>query len=352
MLEKVGKVRYNIRAGYGLRENKMKKGFTLIELLIVVLIIGVLTAVALPQYQKAVDKSRYATLMPVATAVRNAQESFYMASAQYSPDLQSLDIHLPGTVSGAKADMGGGISVEVTADGESEFVSVQKEGLDNKYVMYFARSQNFPKEIHCEALTESERANQLCLGLGGEEVGANGAYTAYVLEGSGDGKFNNGGNSGSGSKYNSWYDKYNRVNENCSWSSSGTCGYKSEDGDATLIVQDQGSMYKYMIKVDGKEVYYARYTREGYLYETISYNEATGLYEYTKYSVNDNGGSYTTTLYEKNTGWGAVSGNKGVKETGTVSRGENGNWVLSNGTEVTASTNCSANTRKYQSYCK
>ena len=60
--------------------NKRKMGFTLIELLVVVLIIGILASVALPQYQKAVDKSRtveaFATIKAVndALTIKNMEE--------------------------------------------------------------------------------------------------------------------------------------------------------------------------------------------------------------------------------------------------------------------------------------
>ena len=73
-----------------------KKAFTLIELLVVVLIIGILAAVAVPQYQKAVIKSRYATIKSLARNLANAQEAYYLANGNYTVAFDDLDIDTPG----------------------------------------------------------------------------------------------------------------------------------------------------------------------------------------------------------------------------------------------------------------
>lgn len=74
---------------------KSNQAFTLIELLVVVLIIGILAAVALPQYQKAVLKSRYATIKHLATSIAQAEEVYYLANGKYSTVLADLDIDMP-----------------------------------------------------------------------------------------------------------------------------------------------------------------------------------------------------------------------------------------------------------------
>lgn len=73
-----------------------KQGFTLIELLVVVLIIGILSAVALPQYQKAVAKSRFTQLQTAAKSLKDAMEVYYMANGNYPSHWSELDIEYAG----------------------------------------------------------------------------------------------------------------------------------------------------------------------------------------------------------------------------------------------------------------
>ena len=71
-------------------------GFTLIELLVVVLIIGILAAMALPQYFKAVERSRMAEAVTLMDSVVKAQHRKYMQTNRYADSFKGLDVSPKG----------------------------------------------------------------------------------------------------------------------------------------------------------------------------------------------------------------------------------------------------------------
>ena len=128
-----------------------KGGFTLIELLVVVLIIGILAAIALPQYNKAVRKSRAVQGLATLDALVKAEEAYYLANGRYASEeqLDQLPLDVPSTT-----DWLIGIAHENTSRADAQFYVGDEE--ENIFFVYYINSKQkvcqFYKQVRLNLL--------------------------------------------------------------------------------------------------------------------------------------------------------------------------------------------------------
>jgi prepilin-type N-terminal cleavage/methylation domain-containing protein len=71
---------------------RFKNGFTLVELTVVVVVIGVLAAFAVPKFLSSVERSKAAEAFSYLSTVQSAQERYHARQGEYAAALADLDI--------------------------------------------------------------------------------------------------------------------------------------------------------------------------------------------------------------------------------------------------------------------
>ena len=143
--------------------NIKRFGFTLIELLVVVLIIGILAAVAVPQYQKAVKKTRFMELIAIGDAIHKAEEVYYMANGAYAGSQDKLDLEVP---------LPPHIHMNIST-GSDQYIYLFSSKLPSMvYVFYLDNhsASSFKGKRECRVTENNAMLKQICQNITGNNV--------------------------------------------------------------------------------------------------------------------------------------------------------------------------------------
>ncbi|EOF9721970.1 pilin, partial [Neisseria gonorrhoeae] len=80
--------------------NTLQKGFTLIELMIVIAIVGILAAVALPAYQDYTARAQVSEAILLAEGQKSAVTEYYLNNGEWPKDNDKAGVASPSDIKG------------------------------------------------------------------------------------------------------------------------------------------------------------------------------------------------------------------------------------------------------------
>ena len=142
-------------------------GFTLIELLVVVLIIGILAAVALPQYKVAVAKTKYANLKALTQSIYEAELLYFMENGTYTDNFDELTLDTGGSGSSYKKSFSWGYCM--MEKDSMKYVYCHNPSINLSYLIYFSGGRT------CVTYNKDSTAKKICK----QETGHDPAFAGW-----------------------------------------------------------------------------------------------------------------------------------------------------------------------------
>lgn len=166
--------------------NQNLRGFTLTELLVVVLIIGILAAVALPQYQKVVDKTRMVQLSALSVNMSQSIQRYHLENGIYPTKWNEIDIDLPGS-------LGNGGKYYYTKKDDQNYPFAVLNPFGNTAIYFYGGNKYLPgilfmtryerKEQYCYASNTNQKAQNLCKDIcKTKTLGTDGNWKTCILK--------------------------------------------------------------------------------------------------------------------------------------------------------------------------
>lgn len=155
-------------------------GFTLMELLVVVLIIGILATVALPQYQMAVEKSRVAEARSMIQSIAQAREVYRLANGEFPTSFRDIDIRISSKVEDDSSCMSTK-NWEYCIDTDSIEADPKNLSGERRYILtYYPNTGEVPPSVAgkltCYFEYPNTPAEKFCRSFGGQLDDETGEY--------------------------------------------------------------------------------------------------------------------------------------------------------------------------------